>query len=103
MVAMEIMAVLVQAMEILLLQMPKEVHRVLRLLLDMEIWATEVLNGWWDNYCQSPSGAPGYGNQGYGYGGYGGNDRTYGNQAAAAAYGAFGGRTGSGPNGSAPA
>ncbi|KAL2530841.1 RNA-binding (RRM/RBD/RNP motif) family protein [Forsythia ovata] len=53
---------------------------------------------------QSPSGAPGYGNQGYGYGGYGGNDGTYGNQAAAAAaYGAVGGRTGSGPNGSAPA
>ncbi|KAL0284762.1 UNVERIFIED_CONTAM: Heterogeneous nuclear ribonucleoprotein 1 [Sesamum calycinum] len=46
---------------------------------------------------QPQTGASGYGNQGYGYGGYGGHDGTYGNQAA---YGAVGGRAGSGPNGS---
>ncbi|WOH08613.1 hypothetical protein DCAR_0728057 [Daucus carota subsp. sativus] len=44
---------------------------------------------------QSPSGAAGYGNQGYGNGGYGGADGSYGNPAA---YGAVGGRLGSGPN-----
>lgn len=45
---------------------------------------------------QSPSGAAGYGNQGYGYGGgYGGNDGSYGNPAG---YGAVGGRIGSTPN-----
>ncbi|XP_073282656.1 heterogeneous nuclear ribonucleoprotein 1-like [Primulina huaijiensis] len=48
---------------------------------------------------QSPGGSSGFGNQGYGYSGYGGNDGGYGNQAA---YGAVGGRSATGQNGSAP-
>ncbi|KAF5205728.1 hypothetical protein FRX31_004682 [Thalictrum thalictroides] len=43
---------------------------------------------------QSPSGATGYENQGYGYGSYGGNDGSYANPSG---YGAVGGRGGS-PN-----
>nr|KYP60776.1 RNA-binding protein Musashi isogeny 2 [Cajanus cajan] len=52
-------------------------------------------------YGQSPGGAAGYGNQGYGYGGYGGyggSDSSYGNSSA---YGTVGGRTGSAPNSNA--
>nr|GEU95837.1 heterogeneous nuclear ribonucleoprotein 1 [Tanacetum cinerariifolium] len=46
---------------------------------------------------QSPSGAAGYRNQGYGYGGgYGGNDGSYGNPATG--YGAVGGHISSAPN-----
>ncbi|MBA0764835.1 hypothetical protein Gotri_014119, partial [Gossypium trilobum] len=48
---------------------------------------------------QSPTGATGYGGQGYGYGGYGGNDGSYGN----AGYGAAGGRSGGTPNSNASA
>ncbi|XP_073028916.1 heterogeneous nuclear ribonucleoprotein 1-like [Primulina eburnea] len=48
---------------------------------------------------QSSSGSTGYVNQGYAYGGYGGNDGSYGNQAA---YGGVGGRPTSGPNGNTP-
>ncbi|KAF6156237.1 hypothetical protein GIB67_030240 [Kingdonia uniflora] len=47
---------------------------------------------------QSPSGAAGYGNQGYGYGGYGGADGSYSNPST---YGAVGGRAGSTPNSNA--
>ncbi|KAF8388265.1 hypothetical protein HHK36_026931 [Tetracentron sinense] len=49
---------------------------------------------------QSPSGAAGYGNQGYGYGGYGGSDGSYGNPGG---YGSIAGRAGSAPNGNAGA
>ncbi|KAE7997872.1 hypothetical protein FH972_002469 [Carpinus fangiana] len=45
---------------------------------------------------QSPSGASGYGNQGYGYGNYGGGDAAY-----SGGYGAAGGRVGSAPSSNA--
>ncbi|GAB2265899.1 hypothetical protein Dimus_000930 [Dionaea muscipula] len=61
-------------------------------------WPAGAASGVGSASGQSPSGASGYSNQGYGYGNYGGSDSSYGSQGG---YSSMSGRAGTVPSGNA--